>query len=375
MIKQWIACAGSVLMIASAAALGWACADEEPDAPEPSPTSSTPAPTATVAVTYAPPGPTTFRVIGGRNDGAIDFESFMPADIHIREGDSIEWTSRGYEGHTVTFATQEQLAAIMSGYLQPDPADPEQKIFNPEFALPRGSRTVDGSGAYVNSGFIGVPAEGTYTLTFAKRGVYQYLCVVHPLWMRGTVSVDAPDAQVESPETVSARGAEEMERYREAATRAVDEAASQRRTVPGPEGTNVHHVAVGVVTPYGQIATYIPAGLTIKAGDTVIFENDERNFHNVVFKGSLAEPPPAYDVYVDPATGGINVALAKESAMAVDPPAGGFDDQTFLSSGSMGVAMPRSRWQVTFDKPGRYAYNCTIHAFAGMAGVIDVQPR
>ncbi len=374
MTRRWIACAGT-LLIAGAAALGWACDDEGTGAPILSPTSSAPAPTATLPITYAPPGPTTFRVIGGRNDGAIDVEMFMPTDIHIREGDSIEWTSRGYEGHTVTFATQEQLAAIMSEYLQPDPADPEQKIFNPEFALPRGSRTVDGSGAYVNSGFIGVPTEGTYTLTFTKRGVYQYLCVVHPLWMRGTVSVDAPGAQVESPETVSARGAADLERYHEAATRAVEEAAAQRRTVPGPGGTSVHHVAVGVVTPYGQIATYIPAGLTIKSGDTVIFENDERNFHNVVFKGSLAEPPSAYDVYVDPEMGGINVALAKESAAAVEAPPGGFDDQTFVSSGSMGIIMPRSRWQLTFDKPGRYAYNCTIHAFAGMAGVIDVQPR
>jgi plastocyanin len=61
--------------------------------------------------------------------------------------------------------------------------------------------------------------------------------------------------------------------------------------------------------------------------------------------------------------------------MPVDPPPGGFDAATFLSSGSMGITMPRSRWQLTFDNPGRYSYSCTIHAFAGMAGVIDVAPR
>jgi plastocyanin len=123
------------------------------------------------------------------------------------------------------------------------------------------------------------------------------------------------------------------------------------------------------------MATFVPATLDIKAGDTVIFENDDRNFHNVVFRGSLPEPPPGYDVYVDPETGGINVALAKESARIVDPPPEGFDDRTFLSSGSMGTLMPRARWQLRFDNPGRYLFNCTLHAFAGMAGVIEVSPR
>jgi len=332
--------------------------------------------TPTVAApSTAAPGPVTFDVIGGTHDGATDIEAFMPYDVHIREGDSIRWTSSGYEGHTVTFGTADQIAAIMKEYLKPDPADPEQKIFNPDFALPRGGLVVDNTGAYVNSGFIGVPSESTYTLTFTSRGVYQYLCVVHPLWMRGNVEVDAPDAPVDAPEVVASRAQDELAQYREIASRAVEDASSMRRTVPGPEGTSVHRVAVGVTTSYGQTASYVPAALTIKTGDTVIFENDERNFHNVVFKGAMAEPPPGYDVYVDPDTGGINVALAKESALVVDPPPGGFDDQTFLSSGSMGPTMGRSRWQLTFDTPGRYVYNCTIHVFAGMAGVINVEPR
>ena len=54
------------------------------------------------------------------------------------------------------------------------------------------------------------------------------------------------------------------------------------------------------------------------------------------------------------------------------PPPGGFDDTTFLSSGSMGILQPRLTWRLTFDKPGTYVYNCTIHVLAGMAGVINV---
>jgi plastocyanin len=37
--------------------------------------------------------------------------------------------------------------------------------------------------------------------------------------------------------------------------------------------------------------------------------------------------------------------------------------------------MPRLTWRLTFDKPGTYVYNCTIHVLAGMAGVINVKAR
>jgi plastocyanin len=146
-----------------------------------------------------------------------------------------------------------------------------------------------------------------------------------------------------------------------------------RRSIPAPGGATLHRVQVGLTTMYGQIAVFVDNDLEINAGDTVIFENDDRNFHNVVFKGDLPEFPLAYEVRVDPEGRGINVALAKESAMQVDPPPEGFDETTFLSSGTMGLLQPRQTWRLTFDEPGTYVYNCTIHQFAGMAGVITVR--
>lgn len=367
-----------VLLGALAATLA-ACSDDG-DGPADAPTATPAAAEATAspapaAVATAAPGPATFRVIGGVAEGAIDIEMFMPADVRIREGDSIEWTASGFEGHTVTFATEPQLQAVMRAYLQPDPADPEQQIFNPQFALRQGPDVVAGDGTYVNSGFIGVPAETKYTLTFTKRGLYQYLCVVHPFTMRGTVAVDAPDATVDAPEAVAARGAADRARYMDVARAELAEAKAMQRTLPAAGGASLHRVAVGLTTNYGQVATFVQPELNIKAGDTVIFENDDRNFHNVVFKGSLAEPPPGIKIYADPEGRGINVALDKASGRAVDPPPGGFGPGTFLSSGSMGVTMPRLTWRLTFDTPGRYLYNCTIHVLAGMAGVINVAPR
>ncbi|MBI5284049.1 MAG: hypothetical protein HY874_03060 [Chloroflexi bacterium] len=325
-------------------------------------------------VTFAAPGPAAFSVLSGYTTGAIDIERFMPYDIHVREGDSIEWTSHGIEGHTVTFSDQATLRRIMSSYLVPDTEVPGQQLFNPDLAYrSRTGDTFAGDGTYFNSGFFGVPVEQKYRLTFTKRGVYEYLCLVHPLWMRGTVSVDAPDAKVESPETVAERGRAELATYMEEEKRALANATAERRDVPGPEGTTLHRVGVGVVTPYGQVAAFVKPTLTIKSGDTVIFENDERNFHNVVFKGDRKELPPGYSVRIDPEGRGLNVALDQQSAAAVEPPPAGFDDQTFMSSGTMGPTMPRSTWRLTFDKPGTYQFACTLHTFAGMAGVITVE--
>ena len=329
---------------------------------------------ATAPLSYAAAGATTFSIIAGRSEGAFDIERYMPADVHVREGDTIEWTAQGIEGHTISFVEQKQFSALVSQYLQPDPADPAQNIFNPEIALKsRTGETYPGDDTYFNSGFIGVPAEQKYKLTFPKSGLYQYVCLVHPFTMRGTVSVDKPDAQVEAPVSVASRGKAELSRYLDEEKRAVAQAVAEPHKLPGPSGTTLHRVNVGLTTPYGQAAVFVNPVLDIKSGDTVIFENDDRDFHNVIFKGGRKELPPGIGIIVDPEGRGLNFSLDKQSSVAVDPPAGGFDDQTFLSSGSLGILQPRLTWRLKFDTPGTYSYACTIHVLGGMAGVITVR--
>ena len=143
--------------------------------------------------------------------------------------------------------------------------------------------------------------------------------------------------------------------------------------VPQRRQSSVHRIAVGLTTPYGQIATYVKPVLNIKAGDTVVFASDDRDFHNVVFKGAK-DLPAGVGIKADPAgRGGVILALSNDSAVAVEPPVTGFDDKTFMSSGSMGVTQSRLTWTLHFDKPGAYIYNCTIHVLAGMGGVINVR--
>jgi plastocyanin len=323
--------------------------------------------------TNAPPGAATFRVLAGRSEGNRDVEAFMPADIRIRAGDTIEWTAKGFEGHTITFGDGDDTLAGIGDYLLPNPADPSERIFNPTLSLPSEKQgTHDGTSAFINSGFIGIPLEQTYGLTFAQAGLFTYLCLVHPFTMTGTVTVEASDADVPSPEFVSQQGDAELADYMEELQVEARRIDAGSRAVAGPDGSSIHYVQVGAITDRGQMAVYLPGAIDIAAGDTVIFQNDDRNFHNVIFKGA-GELPPGIGIVPDPGGRGLNFSLSNASAIAVDPPADGFDETTFLSSGSMGVLQPRLTWTLRFARPGTYVYACTIHTLAGMTGVITVK--
>ena len=78
----------------AAVAMLIACSEKKADAPagdasRAASASSSPAPAPTsTQVPYAAPGPATFSIIGGRNEGPLDIEQFMPYLVHIREGDA-----------------------------------------------------------------------------------------------------------------------------------------------------------------------------------------------------------------------------------------------------------------------------------------------
>jgi plastocyanin len=67
---------------------------------------------------------------------------------------------------------------------------------NVTYLPPNANYTMDGTESYVNSGWIwpqgqippGAPPITSFTVTFEKPGIYDYVCTVHP-WMTGTVMV------------------------------------------------------------------------------------------------------------------------------------------------------------------------------------------
>ena len=82
----------------------------------------------------------------------VDNECYLPADISINAGDTVEWDNVDNAAHTVTGG-------------------------NPE----------DGPSDVFDSGLVFVDAQ--YSFTFEEAGDYDYFCRVHP-WMVGSVSVN-----------------------------------------------------------------------------------------------------------------------------------------------------------------------------------------
>jgi plastocyanin len=103
---------------------------------------------------------------------------------------------------------------------------------------------------------------------------------------------------------------------------------------------------------------FYPRELTIRVGDTVTWQFE--GFHNVTFLSGAASPQFAVrdgdKTYANP---------------KVLFPAGGntYDGVGFLNSGAPQGDSPLS-YSLTFTKPGRYEYACTIHP--GMAGIVNV---
>jgi len=184
----------------------------------------------------------TIRVVeaGGGNSTA-PLTVFVPQHIEIKAGQTINWynpTPVG-EPHSVTFLQDGRLfppfaapfavpnstefkALVPSPNVEPlivpNPPGTETttttktviidnaRAYNPTVIDSTGKNvtylslnanyTMDGTESYVNSGWLwpqgqippGAPPITTFTVTFEKPGIYDYLCTVHP-WMTGSVVV------------------------------------------------------------------------------------------------------------------------------------------------------------------------------------------
>ena len=79
-------------------------------------------------------------------------ECYIPADITINAGDTVEWTNSDTAAHTVTGGS---------------PADGPSGVFDSSLVM----------------------GSASYSFTFEDAGSYDYFCMVHP-WMVGSVTVN-----------------------------------------------------------------------------------------------------------------------------------------------------------------------------------------
>ena len=179
---------------------------------------------------------TIIRVEAGGGNSTDVLTIFVPEDIKIKAGQSINWYNPTpvSEPHSVAFIKDNRLfpsfavpfavsALTEFKALMPGPnVEPlivssnntatktvivaNARAFNPTvvdsigenvtYLPPNSSYTMDGTESYVNSGWMwpagqvppGAPPITEFTVTFEKPGIYDYVCTVHP-WMTGTVVV------------------------------------------------------------------------------------------------------------------------------------------------------------------------------------------
>lgn len=138
-------------------------------------------------------GTTIHRIKLGYGDGRIVLMRFVPTNLTIHAGDSVEWTRGDVETpHTVTFLSGDKEPELI--LVEPQQRGPPKFILNPAAQMPAGGKVYSGK-SYFNSGamwgtMVPLPGPHNYTLTFETPGTYKYLCIFHDyMGMKGQITV------------------------------------------------------------------------------------------------------------------------------------------------------------------------------------------
>jgi len=344
--------------------------------------------------------PRTVTVLVGGGQDTIVLDSFFPQTLRVRVGDTVVWKFNGDENHhfhTVTFfggpfpGPKRAVAGggpgefIPPGGLPVPGGKPEERMRNPVRAWPTRKagapvETYDGT-TYVNSGEMrmrprvpGMPAYQTFSVTFTRPGVYRYVCAVHS-HMQGTIEVVPADvAGIPSQAEMDTQAKAEADHLLALIERARG-LGKTIRSEPGPNGTTFWFVRAGAFDTSGemrgQLFDFLPKNLTVKAGDTVIWESVD--IHTITFN----PVPPAPDPFiVKSQPDGPPLLLENPKVFQPSKPAQVYEPAQYFNSALIGMTNPRgTSWALTFDQPGVYEYICALHEPMGMKGTITVVPR
>ncbi len=332
--------------------------------------------------------PATFSVDVGYEDlgKGVEAEAFFPPSLSLNVGDTVVFTSRSREPHTVTFNAPSPVPDL----LLPQPDGSVQT--NPIVILPSpSSGTVDlGAGVdrtaalegttLISSGIMRAPGD-RFTVHAAVPGTWQVVCLLHSSTMKGTLIVNPrgtarplAEADYRMAAAAQLKAAQERAAALAAAVHVPDPAtAAGHKTWTVYAGAGSAEDGIQVMKFFGG------ESLSIKVGDSVTFDmtkNEKGTLHTVTFLSGAAAPDL---LILPPGPGGQPALLVNPKVLQPAPPASpapaAYDGSAFASSGLMitGLSAPQS-WTVTFTKPGSFAYRCLVHAGKGMKGTIVVQP-
>lgn len=264
-----------------------------------------------------------------KNDHTFSIMRFLPGEIWINQGDTIEWTARSGEIHTVTYLPNGMPPAF-------DPFDPMQ-------GAPHGGSHFSSASTYYNSGIMGtlstalpIPIAKTYKLTFDITGNFTFDCLVHPGMMM-TVHVRSKGTSYPHSQSYYDHQAEQtaedlFEQGQDLQEQAQDKA-------------NNHYVVAGIGNMDVDVMRFINSTITIHVGDTVTFANLSMGPHTVTFGPEIVGNNNPYGT------------------------------PSNFTGGQLSSGIFFGTFQVKFNKVGTFSYICILHDYLGMSGKVIVLAR
>jgi plastocyanin len=320
-------------------------------------------------------------------DQALQADAFLPNEIWIYAGDSIQFTFPDKnEIHTATLLQAGQVRPLFAGPPTAPPPVGCDTVDSEDASQPDGS-SYDGVGnspylACVNSGPLNHGA--TYTVNFPMPGNYKLVCLVHAD-MNAVIHVLQSSAPTD-PFYSASLPYQQSDYDRQARDEArdllndTDTSGDLLKDHGHAEHRDSRHSENVVLmtgemkaTPGGRqylaIVRFLPGIIKIHAGETVEWVNaDPTEPHTVTFG---AEPPDP--TMVVNATPGSDGALEATINSPADNVSSGFlqaapQDRPFLEQSAPGI----TRLRIKFTKPGIYPYYCGLHDVDGMLGKVIV---
>jgi plastocyanin len=277
--------------------------------------------------------------------------AFLPNELWIHAGDSVQWNVKADEIHTITFLTVGQIR-------------PPFAVGCPGFFF--GAAIFDGSTCVTTPPMV---SGQSFTVTFPSVGNFKLVCLVHPD-MTGVVHV--LDTSVPLPH--------DQAYYDKQAASQAHELLADLAQLQGHHHASANGVVVGAGKTLANggghntisLMRFVQPELVIHAGTAVEWTNDDPSMpHTITFGTEPQNPfPPSGNVSMD-ADGALHATISSTS----DSVHSGFimsapQDQIGLPQTPLGT----TRFRITFTNPGVYPYICALHDDLGMKGTIIVLP-
>lgn len=341
-------------------------------------------------------GQTWYLKVGAdSHDHAKQATAFLPNEIWIYAGDSVQWTWQSTtQKHTVTF--------LMPGQTRPTPPPPVGPASAPppyyfgsasECPSPNpyeggSTATYTGSACVSSDALTGSTAPPTFTVTFPNPGNYKLVCVIHAN-MYGTIHVlSAAESLPYTQWDYDKQARDEAEDILKDTDNPKEEVRDFRRSEHEVLMTG-EVVATGGGRQYLAIVRFFPETIYIHKGETVEFTNVDPTEPHTVTSG-------ASDTLVNDMAQ-VNVSQEADGALdATVNSAGNFGNATPTTGVSSGFlqASPEdaagraqspvfsagppsntglTRFRVTFNVAGTFPYHCALHDVDGMYGTVVVK--